>query len=187
VNSLIPHRFVGLDEWRPSSRQILAVREVAAAFDVDPDALLGKARRREIAAPRAIAYYVLRRRFGLSYKQIARVFSRDHSTIIYGVGAAEGRIERSAQLAEIVHRLIEQRDIVFYDAHVIAWRITKGAAAMKERAAEPEVFEDPRPVKPKNALCPDDRDARSRAKGSAGLSAAIEAAGGWPSPRVRAA
>ncbi len=64
----------------------ICVRDIAEAFGLDAQALIGKSRHRPLSRARQAGYWVFRRRFpSLSWPQIAKIFGRgDHSTLIYG-------------------------------------------------------------------------------------------------------
>lgn len=183
----------GVEAWQPSQRHIDAVCDVARAFGVDPFSPFGRGRRREIAHARKVAYLVLRESYGLSYTQTAKLFgNRDHSTIIHGIASAIALAKRSPELAALIERLKSRGPVVRHNAHVLAWldHNHRKLRARDERAvkrAEDAAIAPPAPPprvsKPVNALDPDDHDARKRASGAMALSAAIEAAGGWPANR----
>ena len=74
---------------RPGSvRQ--AIRDAAAATGVSVDDLLGRSRLRGITQARHLAMFMARET-GAKYQVIARVFGRDHTTIIHGVRAEAAR------------------------------------------------------------------------------------------------
>ena len=74
---------------RPGSvRQ--AIQDVSAATGVSVEDLLGRGRRREITQARQLAMFIAREK-GAAYSVIARVFGRDHTTIIHGVRAEAAR------------------------------------------------------------------------------------------------
>lgn len=67
-----------------------AIRDVSAATGVSVDDLLGRGRRRKITQARQLAMFIAREK-GAAYSAIARVFGRDHTTIIHGVRAEAAR------------------------------------------------------------------------------------------------
>lgn len=49
------------------------------------DDMMGKWRLREIAVTRHVVWYFMRYKMGMTLKEIARLFGKDHSSIIHGV------------------------------------------------------------------------------------------------------
>lgn len=85
---------------------ISAVQEgVCEAFGLSLDDMLGKRRLRSVARPRQIAMYLSRRLTCASYTIIAKVFRRDHTTILHGVRTIESLIEADATLRATVEAL----------------------------------------------------------------------------------
>lgn len=82
---------------RRHSRDIIA--SVAKAFKVAEEDLTGPRHYRALAWPRQAAYLILREERKLSYGQIAQIFNRDHSTIVYGCRAAKQRKAYDADFA----------------------------------------------------------------------------------------
>lgn len=63
----------------PPYRDAIAI--VAKEFSVSVPEIMSRKRTRTIARARQAAYYVLRKRFALSYPEIGELFERDHGTI----------------------------------------------------------------------------------------------------------
>jgi chromosomal replication initiator protein len=55
--------------------------------------LIGVERRREVSWVRQDAYRAIREQTSLSLPQIARIFGRDHSTVLHGIRASKRRQE----------------------------------------------------------------------------------------------
>lgn len=69
----------------PASDPMQIIRQVAAINDVTMDQILGDSRRRPIAWARQHAYERLYRETRLSLPGIARIFKKDHTTVLYGI------------------------------------------------------------------------------------------------------
>ena len=82
------------------------VNAAAEMFCVHPRDLVSHYRFDFLMMPRFALYKALRMR-GWSYPEIGRLLNRDHSTIIYGVGRAEWKMERDADYAAKVKTLAE--------------------------------------------------------------------------------
>jgi len=67
---------------------------VAESFDLDPDLLIGKSRKRPIVDARQVAMFFCKRLTQLSLEAIGRRFGgRDHSTVIHACRAVQARID----------------------------------------------------------------------------------------------
>ncbi len=87
-----------------TQEQILVA--VASTFGIRQEDLIGKSQSRECAQPRHIAMYLLRSELRFSFPKIARIFSRDHSTVMTSVRQIETSVQKKdpeirATLAEI--------------------------------------------------------------------------------------
>ncbi len=80
------------------------VKLCADLFDISPEDLLSSKRRQRITHARMALYAGLRKR-GWSYPRIGMFCNRDHSTIIYGVRAAEELMRRYPAYAEKVEKV----------------------------------------------------------------------------------
>lgn len=58
-------------------------------YEVDVQELFGKKREHHITKVRFMAWYTLKNNYEMSFSKIARIFDRDHSSIIYGIKKAE--------------------------------------------------------------------------------------------------
>jgi chromosomal replication initiator protein len=82
---------------------------VSEVFDVDPGALLGRSRAREVALPRQIAMYILRKEAKISLPQIGQALGgRDHTTVMHGCDKINDLLERDEQLRRQVARIREK-------------------------------------------------------------------------------
>jgi hypothetical protein len=61
---------------------------VAHFYGVHAQKVLGLPRYKMIADPRAVAMWLIRKRYGYSYPGIGEIFNRDHSTVITAVRKA---------------------------------------------------------------------------------------------------
>ena len=59
------------------------INSVARYYDLDQTDLKGKRRKKEIVLPRRIAMYLCRELTDMSLQSIGKVFSKDHSTVLY--------------------------------------------------------------------------------------------------------
>lgn len=63
-----------------------AVAAAASAFDIDPEAILGRSRRYCISTPRHTARYLLYTVAGWASPRVAYVSRTDHSNVLHSVG-----------------------------------------------------------------------------------------------------
>ena len=68
------------------------IAEVADEFLVFPSDITGHKRRPKFVAPRHKAMWRARTETNASYLKLARIFKRDHSTVIHGVKCWEAKI-----------------------------------------------------------------------------------------------
>lgn len=76
-------------------------------FGIPKDDLLGRSRAKEINRARQISCYLMKYELKMSFPQIGKVFSRDHSTIINGVTNIEKGLKLDLSMREQVNSLIE--------------------------------------------------------------------------------
>jgi len=79
------------------------IEEVCKFYSIDPEALQGQARTKEISLARQIAMYQIRRMTNLSLKDIGKEFDgRDHTTVIHSIERVEKMVKEIPETAEIV-------------------------------------------------------------------------------------
>lgn len=84
-------------------------RIVARHFDLTPELLIGKTRKREVVAPRQIAMYLAKRLTKSSLKVIGLHFgNRDHSTVVHAVRTVDRKCGEDASFANVVESLSEE-------------------------------------------------------------------------------
>lgn len=65
-------------------KPLTVVKIVSDYFNADPKLVLGSSRNQQLTTPRHIAMHLLKNYFGLSFKEIGRVFGgRDHTSVIH--------------------------------------------------------------------------------------------------------
>lgn len=82
---------------------------VAKHFDLTPELLIGKTRKQEVASPRQIAMYLVKRHTKSPLKVIGLHFgNRDHSTVIHAVQTVDKKCGQDPGFARIVQSLSEE-------------------------------------------------------------------------------
>ncbi len=92
----------------------IGIREIVAeSFDLDPDLLIGKSRKRPIVDARQVAMFFCKRLTQLSLEAIGRRFGgRDHSTVIHSCRAVQARIDTDPGFkiqVELIGQLLQAR------------------------------------------------------------------------------
>lgn len=84
------------------------IRAVAKHFGIEEERLLGKQRMREVALPRQVAMYLIRKETSASLPQIGKALGgRDHTTIMYGCEKISDRLETDDGLRRQVFSIRE--------------------------------------------------------------------------------
>lgn len=91
LSDLLPHR----SEIKPEE----VIRQVAEAFNIPVERLIGRDRSRQVALPRQIAMYLLREEANISLPQIGEALGgRDHTTVMYGHEKIADMLERDDRI-----------------------------------------------------------------------------------------
>lgn len=103
---------VALADLLPQRRDLTPAQVVALVadkFKVSVDQLIGRDRSREIALPRQVAMYLLRREVNVSLPQIGEALGgRDHTTVMYAIQQIANKIETDSGLRRDVIDIKQQ-------------------------------------------------------------------------------
>ena len=83
------------------------VNAAAEKYGIAADEILGKKRTKEIAWPRHMSVYVMRKLTDMSLNDIGKFFNRDHSTIITSIEKIEKESEENSSVAKEIQDLID--------------------------------------------------------------------------------
>jgi len=91
-------------------RKTLAVADVvdkvARYFDIDPNSIYEKTRRKEVVKPRQLIMYILREDFAVSYPAIGqKLGGRDHTTVIHSCEKIKGQLKNDTDLEEEITQI----------------------------------------------------------------------------------
>lgn len=89
----------------PKENQIIQIVEKHTG--ISKDLMSGRSHLQEIVMARHLAMLLIRERIKLSLKEIARIFNRDHSTVLSSIKSAENRIEFDADFRNIYNKVIK--------------------------------------------------------------------------------
>ena len=77
------------------------ITSVAEFFDIEPNEIGGRSRKKKVVKPRQIAIYLMRSHAGLSFPEIGGLIGgRDHSTMIYAFEKINKELEKSEILQD---------------------------------------------------------------------------------------
>jgi len=86
------------------------IRVVAEFFEISPQDIIGRSRKKEVVEPRQITVYLLKEMLGLSYVFIGKKLGeRDHTTAIYAYEKMAGELNRSQSLQ---HKILSLKEII---------------------------------------------------------------------------
>jgi hypothetical protein len=107
-------------------QQVIDALLVAAnehGMELTEEMLRSRSRMYHIAVTRQLAMFIMYRHLNHFLSQIGRYVGRDHSTIIYGVGVIESRIEVDAAVANLYKRACDLLDIDTKDIRMAKHRV----------------------------------------------------------------
>ncbi|MCD7945755.1 MAG: chromosomal replication initiator protein DnaA [Clostridiales bacterium] len=88
------------DEYVPSPD--LIIEETAKYYSMDPSAIKGSSRMKDIVLARQVSIYLIRSITNLSLPEIGKVFSQHHSTIMHSLEKVEKMMKEDGELSEII-------------------------------------------------------------------------------------
>ena len=92
------------NEYIPTAESIIDY--IAKYFQLEPEALQGQSRGRDVVNARQIAMYLIRRLTKLSMKDIGKAFGgRDHTTVLYSLDKVEAQMRSDPAFAETVKEI----------------------------------------------------------------------------------
>ena len=84
------------------------ISKVSQKYCVSKEDIYSKKRASNISQARHICVYLLRKLSDMSYKQIGKLFAKDHSTIMHSFGTIETEIQSNTQLEIEINELINE-------------------------------------------------------------------------------
>lgn len=101
-------RMVTANAVKISKRQInfeMIAEKVSEFYNLDPDKIFSKSRKREISDARQMVMYLAKKHANMPTTTIGARLSRNHSTVIYAINTLEQRIPLEKKLQEEVSRI----------------------------------------------------------------------------------
>lgn len=87
-----------------NSKKIIC--RVCEFYKVDIEDLFSKNRKKDVSFARHVCMYILKDRNGLSLSRIARMFNRDHTSVLYGVNKIMAEIQTDKSIKKDIHELV---------------------------------------------------------------------------------
>ncbi len=95
-------------ETHPPLSLSMIKNTICAYYNLTPDDLISKSRKRQIAQPRKVAIYLAKNLLNMPLAEIGKHFNRHHATIISILNSAEKEIRRNAPLAKEIAFISEK-------------------------------------------------------------------------------
>lgn len=83
----------------------MIAQQVSAFYNIKPDQLFTKSRKREVSDARQIVMYLAKKHANLSLMAIGTRLSRSHATVLYGCNTIEQRLGMEKQLKEDIGKI----------------------------------------------------------------------------------
>lgn len=84
---------LGTGDSKPMVTAALILRNVCKYYGVEEDLLKGPQRSRNISEPRQVAMYLMRQMINMSQDEIAKVFSRERTTVVHALKQVEKTVQ----------------------------------------------------------------------------------------------
>ena len=84
------------------------ISEISKKYHITPEEIKGKKRTKDIAMARHVAVYVIRKATDMSLQSIAKIFGRDHTTMMSSIDVVENDMEVDASFEHEVKSLIRE-------------------------------------------------------------------------------
>lgn len=88
------------DEYIPSPEVI--IEETAKYYAMDPKAIMGSSRTKDVVLARQVSIYLIRSITNLSLPEIGKVFGQHHTTVMHSLDKVEKLMKDNRELSEIV-------------------------------------------------------------------------------------
>ena len=86
-----------------TEKVVIAVSQI---LNVSRKDMFSTLRAREVVFARNMCYFIYKKYFGMKLTRIAKLFNRDHTTIIYGLSAFENDVKFIKTYGEKYHEVI---------------------------------------------------------------------------------
>ncbi len=83
------------------------ISEVSRTFGVSKEDIFSKRKTQEIVYARQVSMYIIREISQMKYKEIGRLFGKDHSTVLYTIDKVKKKLEQNEQQRNLVEDIIK--------------------------------------------------------------------------------
>lgn len=83
------------------------IAEVSRTFGVSKEDIFSKRKTQEIVYARQVSMYIIREISQMKYKEIGRLFGKDHSTVLYTIDKVKKNLEQNEQQRNLVEDIIK--------------------------------------------------------------------------------
>jgi len=90
-------------DFQPTPESIMEI--VANYFCISVAQMLSSTRSKSVTYPRQLAMYLIREKLGFSFPDIAKIFQRDHTTVIHAYHKIEEDCKKSQEMNELIGKL----------------------------------------------------------------------------------
>ena len=78
---------------------------IANYFNIPVEQMISKDRSKDVAYPRQMAMYMIRQELEYSFPDIAKIFKRDHTTVMHACNKIEEERKKSRQTEDVIKKL----------------------------------------------------------------------------------
>ncbi|MBF0509929.1 MAG: chromosomal replication initiator protein DnaA, partial [Deltaproteobacteria bacterium] len=100
----------GLTDQRRDATLEIIQQLVLDYYQINLDDLLSKSRKKNIALPRSVCFYLCRKLTNQSLEHIGRAFQRNHTTVLYAINKIQEQKKKNQQLAREIDFLEKKLD-----------------------------------------------------------------------------
>jgi len=101
-----PSVFNDLPSLTKEEKINLLILNICKRFKITRNQLMSKSRLREYVEPRQIAMYIIHKIYGLGAVSTAKIFNKNHATVLYASNTINGYMQVDEEFKKLVKKLI---------------------------------------------------------------------------------
>lgn len=82
------------------------IEKVSAEFNVLPEQLKKKSRKRRLVDARSVLFYILHRRLGMGSVEAGKLFNRDHATVLHNCKKVDNLMSYDRTWLETINKFV---------------------------------------------------------------------------------
>lgn len=86
------------------------IRDVCETYEIELAELMSDTRLRSVVEPRQILFYILHKKLNLTSQKVAKMFGKNHATVLHGANSIKGFMEYDDKLRKRVQNIIMKHD-----------------------------------------------------------------------------